>query len=155
MNENNTLNWQAYEYKHTPKSADWFWALGIIAISIAVTSILFNNFLFAIFIILGALALGIFAKRRPLLLSIEINDKGIKVGRTFYAFSSIESFWVDAENENDQKVIIKVDSITMSHVAIPIEEIDPMDIKEYLLKYLPEEEHAEPIANKIMERLGF
>ena len=153
--ENPILNWQAYEYKHTPKSADWFWALGIIAISIAVTSILFNNFLFALFIILGAITLGFFAKRRPLLLNMEINDKGIKVGRTFYAFSSIESFWVDAENENDQKVIIKVDSITMSHVAIPIEEIDPMEVKECLLRYLPEEEHTEPIVNKVMEKLGF
>ena len=38
---------------------DWFWALGIIIIASAVTSIIFENYFFAIPIVLGGILLAV------------------------------------------------------------------------------------------------
>ena len=42
------------EYDHNPKSADWYWVLGIIAVAGAVASILFSNYLLAALIVIAA-----------------------------------------------------------------------------------------------------
>jgi hypothetical protein len=153
--ENEKISWQAYEYRHTEKGADWFWALGIIAVSISITAVIFGNILFAIFIILSAFTLGMLARKPPKIMDIEIGDKGVKIGKSFYAYSSIQSFWVDEQNENDKRLIIKVDSITMPHFSILADNVDLNEVKERLLNFIPEEEYIEPISHKIMERLGF
>jgi len=40
-------------------------------------------------------------------------------------------------------------------IIIPIEGQHHLDIREFLLKYLPEKELHEPFSQKIMEKLGF
>ncbi|KKW40533.1 MAG: hypothetical protein UY91_C0041G0006 [Parcubacteria group bacterium GW2011_GWB1_55_9] len=42
------LEWKGREYDHNPKSADWYWALGIIAVAATVAAILFGNYLLAV-----------------------------------------------------------------------------------------------------------
>ncbi len=150
-----SLKWEAFEYHYSEKSADWFWALGIIAISIAVTSILFNNLLFALFILLGAFVLAVYAKRIPLVVNFEINDRGIKAGRAFYKYKDIEGFRIADEENEHPKLLIKSDTITMPLVAIPIHKEDVGYIKNYLDSLIPEEDLHEPLSQKVMEYLGF
>ena len=148
------LRWQAFEYVHREKSSDWFWAVGIISVSIAATAIIFNNLLFAILIIVGAFALCLFAARKPLRMNFEINDRGILVERVQYPYSSLESFWVE-ENLGHPKILVKSSKMMMPYIILPIEEIEPATIREYLSEKLPEVEHREPLLQQIMEYLGF
>ena len=48
------LEWKGREYDHNPKSADWYWALGIIAVAATVAAILFGNYLLAVLIVIAA-----------------------------------------------------------------------------------------------------
>ena len=49
------IAWEAPEYYHTDKTADWFWTLGIITVTIVIVSLLLGNILFAIFVLIAAL----------------------------------------------------------------------------------------------------
>ena len=40
------ISWEAPEHRHTDKSSDWYWALGIIAIAAAAAALVFGNTLF-------------------------------------------------------------------------------------------------------------
>ncbi len=147
--------WQAYEYVHREKSADWYWAVSIITISMAVTAILFNDILFSIFIVLACFTLMIYAKRKPHLLTIKLEERGIQEGRAHYPFSTIESFWVE-DRYGEAKIIMKSQKKTLPYIIIPIaEEIDSDIVRNHLKRHLPEEEHEEPLAKRIMEYLGF
>lgn len=146
--------WEAFEYVHREKSTDWYWAVSIIAVSVAVTSILFNNILFAIFIILSFIVLMIYANKKPAILSIQLDERGIQEGRVRYPYSSIESFWI--EDQFDVfKLILKTKKKVLPYVIIPINDIDPNIVHNHLKKYLVEEEHSEPITKRLMEYLGF
>jgi len=69
MNETvNSISWDAPEHNHIEKTNDWYWILGIIAISGAVTSMIFNNALFGIVIILSAFSMFIFSHHKPKML---------------------------------------------------------------------------------------
>jgi len=150
-----SISWESLEYDFFEKSSDWFWALGIVSISIAITSIIFNNLLFAILILIGAFALAIYAVRKPDLVKYEVNQRGIMINETLYPYSSLDSFWVE-HNVERPKLLVSSKKILMPHIVIPLNpELDTDDLRDYLLDYVDEEEQREPLASRIMEYLGF
>ena len=68
METGKTIAWQTFEYQNRARSSDWFWVVGIIAISAAAAAILFKNFLFGILIIIATFTLMLQAARKPRLL---------------------------------------------------------------------------------------
>ena len=148
------LSWEVHEYVHREKSADWYWAVGIITFSIAITSILFDNLLFAIFIILSFLTLVMYSKRMPSLLKITLDERGIQDGNIRYPYSTIESFCIE-DQETEHKIIIKSKKRMMPYVVIPIKGVDADTVHCHLKKFLKEAEHTEPLARRLLGLIGF
>jgi hypothetical protein len=151
-----SIVWSGYEHQHEERSADWYWALGIIATSAAITSILFGNFLFALLIIVAALTLGIISTKDPLIVEFKLSDKGIVIGETLFSYSDIRAFWVDI-NEDEEESTLLIDTLKFMapHLVIPIETIEAENIRDMLKTFVIEEELKEPISHKILELLGF
>ena len=149
-----TIYWSGYEHQHEERSSDWFWALGIIAVSAAVTSILFGNVLFALLIVIAAFTLGILATKEPEVVEFLITDKGLFVGDNFYTYSDIRAFWVE---EGDEENTLLVDTLKAfaPHLVIPINDVSPDDVRDMLSQFAHEEELVEPLSHKILELLGF
>lgn len=148
------LRWSAYEHEHIERSVDWFWALGIVAVSIALTSILFGNVLFAILIIVAAYTIGRIARTPPELVEFELSDRGVRVGGTLHRYDEIISFWV--EDELDKAPLLLVDTIKFMspNLIIPIEGIDPHEVRVFLQERADEVPMKEPVSHKILEFLG-
>jgi hypothetical protein len=152
------LKWQAHEYEHFKRSTDWYWAVTIITLSLVALSIIFNDILLGILLLVSVFSLMLYAHRKPQVVSYEINKKGVRVDNTIYIYSTIESFWVDSHGEHDRpQLILKSSKMIMPIIVIPIEtqDVHPDDIHEYLIEFLPEEEHHEPLSHKLIEYLGF
>ena len=151
----NKISWKALEYKRKDKTADWYWAVGLMSLAIIVTSFIMHNVFFAILILISTVILISFSITAPRIVEISMNQKGIKVDKELYPFVSIESFWVDSVDEENPKILLKSKKKIMPLIVIPIEEHHPLDIREFLLQYLKEEEINESLSQKIMEKLGF
>jgi len=149
-----TLIWSAYEHEHIERGSDWFWALGVVAVSAALTSIIFGNFLFAVLILVAATTIGLIAKKPPELHEFEISEKGIRIGKTMHPYDSVISFWVDEELE---KPLLLVDTTTFMspNLIIPVGELHPDDLRAALRPHVQETPMKEPLAHKILEFLGF
>lgn len=150
----NELFWETPEYMHTEKGADWYWIVGIISITISILSVVLGNILFAVLIIVGSFTLCLYASRPPELIPIKINQKGIRIKDLFYPYNSLESFWVE-EEELHPRIIIKSQKTFSPHIVVLIHEIDPDDIRDMLLQYLPEEKQSEPFLEKLFIYFGF
>ncbi len=148
------IRWTAPEYSHREKTADWFWAVGIISISLAGAAIIFNNVLLAIFILLGAFTLSLYAHREPSLVEYELNEKGIVSGNTLYTYSSLQSFWVETRH-GQPKLFIQSKRPMVPFITILLGDINPNIVDEYLTRYIREEEYVEPLSHKLLEYLGF
>jgi hypothetical protein len=156
------LKWQAFEYEHQTKSTDWFWIVWIIAIGIAVTAYLFKNLLFGMFILISAFSLSLYASRKPDLLNFALSERGFLIKGKLVPFSTIQSFWIEEDHPNSPKmngqgkIILQSQTKTVPYIIIPLsEDIDSEEIREYLLKYLEEEEHHETLFQRLFEKLGF
>lgn len=148
------ISWETIEYLHKEKTSDWYWIVGIITVSIAIISIILNNVIFALLIIISSFTLSLFASKKPGIISVEINNIGVTVGNNRYPYKELDSFWVETRDLN-LRVLLKSKKVFMPFIIILIEDADPEDVRECLLQYLPEEEHTEPLLEKLLLYFGF
>ena len=153
--QNQSMQWSAPEYHHQKKTTDWFWAVGIVAISITIVSLLYNNVLFAIFVLLGAFTLMMYAAKQPRIISFSLGERGIRIGNTNHPFRSLKSFWIH-EYETENILIIESGQWLVPYIRIPIsQDISTAQIRNIIIENLPEKEHRESLPEAIMEYLGF
>jgi len=148
------LRWQAPEYNQVERHPDWSWVVGILAFVIIIFAIIFKNFLFALIILLGAYSIIALEKRDPSWPEIEISDKGILVGNNFYSYESVKSFWVE-DNKDIDVLILHSGRLLFPYIHIYFYEIDPVEVRRTLTKFLPEIKPEENIVDKISEYFGF
>ncbi len=150
-----SIEWTALEYEYHPKSTDWFWALGIIAVAGIIASILFKNYLFAIFIVIATLCLGYFGTRPPEIVEFSLNKKGVRIKDRVFPYRNTKAFWIDYNAEHPQLILMS-DRAIMPQLIIPLSrDISPDILREYLQQYMPEEEMKESVSHKVMEYFGF
>ncbi len=149
-----TIRWSAYEHEHIEREPNWFWALAIVAISIAVVSLLFHNILFAVLIIIAAGAIAILAVHPPDLIDFEISERGIRVGTRLHRYDEIISFWV--EDEHGDRPLLLVDTIKFMHpnIIIPLDHVDTHAVRAYLKEHTDEVHMTEPVAHKVLQFFG-
>jgi len=149
------FSWEAFEFVDQKRGRDWFWALGIIALSSASAAIIVGNLLFAVLIIIGAIVIGLIASQTPEKSLFEINNRGIRVNSKLFPFQTLKSFWVYDEPEQEPVLIIESEKVLMPLICIPLEGPNPEDVRECLLSRLDEEEHQPPLSEKILQFFGF
>lgn len=154
MKKPQPLHWQTSEYEEKERHPDWFWSVGILTVAIAATSIILNNVLFALIILLGGFSLTIYAIRKPKKIDVALNEKGVLLDKLFYPYYTLESFWIE-EHETHPRILIKSQKLLMPYLVINIEEVEPEKVRKYLVRHIHEVFHSESIFHRILERLGF
>lgn len=146
--------WNAPEHIYKDKGPDWYWIVGIITLALAAVAVIFDSVITAIFIVVAVSALVIHASRPSKHVPHQINDRGIMVDEVFYPFTSLESFWLPHDID-PPRLLIKSRKIFSPYIVIYIDEIDPEDVRQVLLRYIAETEHHESLIKHLLERLGF
>ncbi len=155
MNPNNKLEWTALEYEEKERGKDWFWALGIIVVASSVTSFIYGNYFFSLFLIISGILLTIFAIKKPDLVFYELNEKGLKIKNRLYPYENIKSFWVKKDTEKSI-LFINSERLFMPIIPIPIKDYHADEIRNLMLSNdVVEQEMKEHPSEKIMEYLGF
>jgi len=149
------IEWDAHEYEHKERGSDWFWAVGILSVSVAVASVIFGNIIFAILVLISVFALSLFINRPPDTLRVVVDEKGITRGRVRYPYQTLRSFWIDTEHSH-KKIILRSEKLLMPLIIVPLgNEVDVEQLHENLSRFLPEEFHSLPFVERILEYLGF
>jgi hypothetical protein len=148
------ISWNAPEHYYVEKKPDWYWIVGIITLALAAVSFILGSPITGIFVLVAAIALVVHASRPPRVIYHEVNDRGILVHDRLYPFLTLESFWIP-HDEFPPKLIVKSRKTFMPYIIILIDEIDPEDVREIMLKYIAETEHHEPFLKHVLEWLGF
>ena len=149
------LRWSAYEHDHVPRGSDWFLALGIVTVCIAIISILFHDFLFAVVIIVAATTIGLMANVPPDLSEFEVSERGVRINGRLHRYHDIITFWVEDEHYTHHPLLL-IDTTKFMHpnIIIPLEHIDPGAVRTLLKEHVEELPMKEPVAHKILEFLG-
>jgi hypothetical protein len=148
------ISWNAPSHIYTEKRPDWYWTVGIITLALAAIAFIFGQYITGIFVVVAAIALVLHASRPPKIMYCEVNDRGIIVDGRLYPFVSLESFWIP-HDEFPYKLIMKSRKTFMPLIVIYIDDIDPENVREVMIRYIAETEHTEPLLKHLLERAGF
>lgn len=157
MQDQEKIVWENYEFIYQEKTNDWFWAVGIITLSLATIAIIYSNPLFAVFMIIAGFTIFMKAKKTPRLINFEINTKGIKIDDTLYPYTNLKSFWIEDNSREVPKMILRTEKFITPIIVVPLDTnlVNHEELRNFLLKFLTEEKLLEPFSHKMTEFLGF
>ncbi len=148
------IEWDAHEYEHKERNSDWHWAVGIVAVSGAIASIIFGNIIFAILLILSVFSLTLFINRPPQTTHVVISELGVQRGTTLYPYHTLHSYFID-EDHPHKKILLRSKKTLMPLIVVPLGETEGDKIHDVLSHHLPEEYLSLPFLETILEYFGF
>lgn len=157
MPRNVLFEWEGKEHEHNPKSADWYWALGILAAASAIASILFGNYLLAVLVIVATGTFALHSAKVPPTHRFRLTEQGLLIGDDLHPFDKMLSFSVleDIEGKLPPLLSIKTESWHSPHLVIPLENVDADAVYEYFLDHVDESEHKHSFSDLVAAWLGF
>jgi hypothetical protein len=134
------IGWQVPEYEKHERSRAWYIFASIIAILLLIYSFWTANFLFAVIIIVASLVVILHDSREPDMVNFSITDEGIVIGRKFYDYDEIKDFSIVYKPRRGIKnLYFEFKSALRHRLSIPLQDMNPLLIRENLLKYLEED----------------
>lgn len=149
------IRWETLEYEYTPKSNNWFWTVGIIAVGAATASLLLGNFLFAILILIAGFAIILSGARKPRKVLFSFTGRGLQIEKRLFPYENLRSFWIHYEPPHKKILTIEPKKFFMPVITVPLGDINPNIVREHLLKFLKEERAEESFIQTIIRLLRF
>ena len=121
------ISWIRHEYERKDRTNDWFWLVGLIAISGIIISIVNENIMFAIFILIATVCLFFFSIRKPDEARFLIDERGLHIDEFVYSYSTLKAFWI---KEGKRNLLLDSNKAMIPLISIPIPEgVDLQKIK--------------------------
>lgn len=148
------LSWSAAEHEFVYKNATWYLAVGGLALILVIIALWQSNYFFAIFVIIAAVVLASFGKRRPKVFEFRVTEEGVGVGEKFYAFEQLESFMAREREGSLHELIVKQKTYVNPYVRIPVDSETAKRAYVLLAAKLPEEEYQASLLDVFADWLG-
>lgn len=136
------FHWQAKEYHKEEKSKRWYLVVVGILSTIIIYALLTNNPVMAVTFILIGVVGYLLLEKDPHPIDFTITDDGLTAGKELYPYENIQSFWLFYEPEGKQYISLHTRATLIPYVKIPLGDLDPVSVRDTLLKYLHEEKHT-------------
>lgn len=139
------LHWQAKEYHKQEKSKRWYLIVSTLLACIIFYALFTNSPVMAItFILIGVVGF-LLLEKDPSPVDFTITEDGITARNELYTYEHINSFWIFYEPEGKQYISLHTQAEILPYVKIPLGDMDPTEIRDILLRYLPEKKHQEGV----------
>lgn len=134
------IAWEIPEYEKHERSNTWYLLAGLVCAGLIIYGFYTANYLFVIiiFLFIGLNIINYF--RDPDLLEFIITTEGIIIGNNFHDFDDIKDFTVLYKpSRNVRTLYLNFKSFLRPRLSIPLAEVNPVDVREILIKYLMED----------------
>mgnify|MGYP003392929450 CR=1 FL=1 len=149
-----SFSWQfTYVQRQSPTLLYIF--ISILILSGSLLVILVRDWTLGVFLIFIGISLIIFYKKEKKILSASINDLGLGIEEQFYYFRNMNSFWIDYSPNGPKDLSLEIKKWYYPYIKIPIDDLNPIDLRSFLVDHLPEKEHEPTIVDVIIKNLGF
>lgn len=143
------FNWNFSEFGTAWRNRSWQKAGIIIGALLLVYAVFSANYLFAVIIVLSAIIFYFQAIQKPLTVNCQITEDGIKIGKRLYDYRELDKFWIIYEPPNIKNLYLEFRNPVKPRLGIPLQNQDPIKIRQTLLNYLIEdtEREHEPLSD--------
>ncbi len=155
MAENNTIEWEAYEFRPTERSADWFWAIAIVFVSLFVATAWIGNYLFAMVILLSGGILMLLSNRDNRIIPFAVSSRGVRIDDTLHHYPALNGYNIVEEENGEMFLLLETRQYISPILAVPIPPEDSDSIEAIVSKKVEHKDLEEPPAHRVLEFFGF
>lgn len=149
------LSWEAPEFEFSMAKSLRLMLFGMLLLAFTVAAAVFKNFpLAALLAIAGGLSIA-YAVKAPRTLKLAVTSKGVKAERKLYLFEDLKSFWIFYDPPLTKELSLHSQRALMPMLRLPLGDLDPLRLREILLRFLKEEKHEESLSDVISKVIGF
>lgn len=147
--------WQSQSMTGSKRTARWYIIAALLIVAIIAYSVWQRDwFIIGIVIVVSAILFWYMHVAVPQNVAYRLTPMGIYVENRFYPFSEMHSFWI-VYDQNVKSLYIIFRKKYLPALTINIESLDPLVLKSYLSKKLPEQEsRGENLIDKIARMTG-
>lgn len=131
--------WSFREFNPRERSTAWWVVAGIIGAAIVTYAIVTANFLFALIVLMVAIIFVTESRRQPKRLDCLITGSGAAVGKKFWRWSELDSFWIAYRPPEITNLYLVPKNPLDPRVRIPLERMNPLTVRQHLTQYLTED----------------
>ena len=155
-NESIQFMWESPEFEYQEKTKRWYWVVAIVATLLIVLAIILKNYLFGFFVVVGLLLTFILSTKKPMILPIEVSQRGIRVYNDMYPYEKLFAFWITYNSKNEPMLLLLSSQRITPLLSYRIgDDIELMELREFLAEFIEEQEMQDSMTNRIIERIGF
>ena len=150
------MSWQAPEFVHYSKSAAWFAVLALVGAALVLYALWQKDFLTAVLFVLLFLTVFYFSRKRPKTLTIKLAAHGVNFSGVHLPWQKIQTFWIVYDPPEVKTLNFETAAYFNRILTLQLGDADPLEIRAFLLAYLPEElDREEQLSDKISRKLRF
>ena len=149
------MSWMIDEYRPHQRGPLWYGVAVTLGFGLLIYSIITQNFLFAVMVLMFGLLIGLTAIRKPGRVPFVITDLGMGVGDHFTPYKEIKNYWMIYEPPEVKTLYIEFRNAVLPHLIVPIDDQNPLDIRETMGRFVPEDlgKEDEPFMDWIARQL--
>lgn len=149
------FSWAGPNFIQTERTMKWYIVAGLLIMGVIGYSAWQQDwFMIGIVVIVSAILFWYIHSMVPQEVAYKITPMGVSVDSKFYPFSEMHSFWM-VYNQSVKSLYIVFNKKYLPALTINIEKLDPLILRGYLLKKLPEQEsRGESLVDKFTRIAG-
>ncbi len=141
--------WRGPEYEIYKKSNKWYAIAASVLILLIIYAIYANNPLMVIIFVLVSFVGYSYLQTPPRVTDFAITYEGIVAGDRIYRYDDIHSFWIFYEPPHTRIISLRINGTLAPYIHIPLHQLDPVDVRDALMNFIPEEKQEETIVDTI------
>ena len=141
--------WQAPEFEVYEKSDRWYLFAGVFLLAIIIYAMFTNGPIMAITFILVGIVGYIHMQKEPRIVTFTITTEGIIADKDMYLYENIHSFWIFYEPHHTEIISLHTKASMLPYVHIPLQDEDPVHIREIMLPYIPEIKQEQSLVDTV------
>ncbi|MFB6182090.1 MAG: hypothetical protein ABEJ24_04315 [Candidatus Magasanikbacteria bacterium] len=141
--------WEISEYEDHDRGPTWIIISSLLGLGLVIFAVWSQNFLFALIIMLLGIIIFLQHNQEPAQIPFAITELGIVVGNKFYPYGELDAFFIVYEPPKIKKLYFETESKIKPLVHIPLKEQNPVEVRETLKGYIPEDldREEEPLSD--------
>jgi hypothetical protein len=132
-------SWVAPTRRFSPKPATWYLGLFVIALVIIILLAILREFWLILVVAASVFVFYALAVVQPEGVVHRILSSGIEIGERLYPWKDLQSFWVNQQGV-DPMLLVETKLLFPHTLELQIMGLDPDEMSEILIVYLPEQE---------------
>ncbi|MBU0577658.1 hypothetical protein KJ742_06725 [Patescibacteria group bacterium] len=147
------LEWKTPEFIPVPRTPKWYLMAGVLVVSLVAYAIFTGSATMAIvFILLGGMFF-LTHRKMPRIVDVKITELGVEYDNKFYHYNTINAFWIVYHPPYVRTLYFRLGGKVFRHIKIELNHQNPIELRKFLTKEIPEIEGEEERLTDTLSRL--